>query len=78
MNAPQLLTTAQAAKHLGIKAQTMRVWRGRGSGPEYVRIGQGRFARAAYTIDSINAWIAARTFSSTSDETVRSTAAPAA
>lgn len=78
MNAPQLLTTSEAAKLLGVQAQTLRVWRLSGKGPSYVRLGSGRFARACYTHEAIASWITARTFTSTSDETTRRAAGTAA
>lgn len=74
----ELLTTKGAADRLGLKPQTMRSWRASGRGPRYVRLGTGKFARAAYSKDELDTWIAARSFSSTSDETVRSNAASAA
>lgn len=78
MNAPQLLTTSEAAKLLGVQDQTLRVWRLTGKGPSYVRLGSGRFARASYTHEAIASWITARTFSSTSDETQKKVAGTAA
>ena len=73
-----LLTTKGAADYLGQKPQTLRTWRTSGRGPRYVRLGTGKFARAAYEMAELDRWIAARTFSSTSDETVKSNAASAA
>lgn len=78
MNA-RLLTTAEAAKFLNIKPQTLRTWRLRSSrGPAYIRLGTGKFARAAYAEDELARWLAARTFTSTTDETTRTAASPAA
>jgi helix-turn-helix protein len=34
-----LLTTKQAAQYLCLEAQTLEVWRGRGKGPAFVKIG---------------------------------------
>lgn len=78
MNAPELLTTSQAAKLLGVQAQTLRVWRLSGKGPSYVRLGSGRFARACYSIEELRRWIAAHTFSSTAHETQNKVAGTAA
>ena len=78
MEAPQLLTTSEAARILGIKPQTLRAWRLIGRSPAYVRLGSGKFARACYTRGELERWIAARTFTSTSDETQKKAAGTAA
>jgi predicted DNA-binding transcriptional regulator AlpA len=70
-NAPALLLSADAAAMLGIKPQTLRKWRLTGTGPRYVRLG-GPLGRVAYRQSEIDAWLSARTFASTADETVRS------
>jgi len=73
-----LLTTSEAARFLGIKPQTMRAWRLTGRGPAYVRLGTGKFARAAYSEAELARFISARTFTSTTDETTKGAASPAA
>lgn len=78
MSNAALLTTSAAAKLLGIKPQTMRAWRLTGRGPAYVRLGTGKFARAAYSEAELARFISARTFSSTADETTRTAASSAA
>lgn len=65
----QLLSTAKVAALLGLKPQSLRAMRLRGTGPEYIRIGGPR-GRACYTVSSVMAWTRERTFVSTSDETV--------
>lgn len=78
MSTTQLLTTSEAAKVLGVQAQTMRAWRLSGRGPAYVRLGAGKFARACYTREEIDRWIAARTFTSTANESQSKAAGSAA
>lgn len=78
MSATALLTTSDAAKVLGIRAQTLRTWRLSGRGPAYVRLGSGKFARACYTREELERWIAARTFTSTAHETTSKAAGNAA
>ena len=65
-----LLPTPAAAAYLGVAGQTLRKWRCAGTGPAYVRLGHGGAARAAYRRADLDAWIAERTFASTSAETV--------
>ena len=65
----QLLNTKQVAGFLGVKPQTVRLWRHRGKGPHYVRLG-GRYGRVLYRAQDVDSWLAQRTFSSTSEETV--------
>ena len=73
-----LLTTSEAAKALGVQAQTLRLWRLSGKGPAYVRLGSGKFARACYKPEELERWIAARTFTSTAHETTSKAAGSAA
>lgn len=40
MQSIQLLTTNQAAKTLQISVATMNVWRMKGLGPEYIKVGR--------------------------------------
>jgi hypothetical protein len=60
---PELLTPEKTADLLGIKKQTLAVWRLKGSGPAYIKAGY----RVLYSLDEINAWLAARTRTSTSE-----------
>lgn len=60
---PELLKAEKAAEILGIKKQTLAVWRLKGSGPRYIKLG----TRVLYSVDEIDAWLAAHTRTSTSD-----------
>lgn len=68
-NGKKILMNDEAAERLGVAAQTLRVWRWRGFGPPYIRLGPGMTARAAYTEEDITAWLASRRFNSTAQET---------
>ena len=68
-----LLSSRQAAAFLGIKANTLKVWRWRGIGPRFVRLGDRPGARVVYRRADILAWIEDRTFDSTSAATVGET-----
>lgn len=59
----------EAAAFLGLKPQTLRVWRVRGHGPAYVRMG-GRFGRVLYRQVDLDEWVREHTFRSTAEETV--------
>ncbi len=65
-----LLTSSQAAAELGLRPQTLRVWRCRGVGPRFVRLGTGPRSPVAYRLSELEAWLDARSFSSTAEETV--------
>jgi len=67
----EVLNTIQAAKVLGRQPQTLRLWRLRGGGPRYLRLGNGVHARVAYRPSDLDAWLKARTFFSTSEEAVK-------
>jgi predicted site-specific integrase-resolvase len=57
------LTTPEAANRLGLAPRTLERWRWAGIGPGFVRLnGAVRYSR-----DTLDAWAAARTRSSTSD-----------
>jgi hypothetical protein len=59
-----LLSTEDAARYIGMAARTLHNWRwiGTGIGPAFVRMGRS----VRYDVRTLDAWIAARTFESTS------------
>ena len=63
-----LLTEKELALHLKINSRLPAHWRLQGTGPRYVRIG-GR--HVAYRWGDIRLYIAAQTFTSTSQETAQ-------
>lgn len=72
-----LLTTSEAAEMLRVKPDTMKIWRHRGVGPAFVRMGSGRTSPVVYRLSDIREWITARRFVSTSQETAQREAAGA-
>lgn len=74
----QLLTTKEAARRLGVESQTLRVWRLRGYGPRFVRLGAHRLSRCMYDPRDVDAWLESRKRSSTSEELVPHSPASAA
>ena len=73
MSAPDFLRTRDLAVRWGIKEQTIRVWRTRGTGPRYVRLTP---TLVAYPMAEVLRFEAERTFDSTSAETVARKALP--
>jgi predicted DNA-binding transcriptional regulator AlpA len=67
-NLPNLLSSREAASLLGVRPLTLRKWRCDGTGPRFVRLGTGRRSRAAYRLSDLEAWLEARSFSSTAEE----------
>jgi hypothetical protein len=65
-----LLSAAVAAERLGVAKQTLAIWRVRGVGPRYVKVG----ARVLYAPDDVDAWIDSRKRASTSDRGTSGTA----
>jgi Helix-turn-helix domain len=51
---PQLVSSKQAARALGIPEGTLRYWRCTGSGPAWVKLGR----RALYSVDDLVEFIA--------------------
>jgi hypothetical protein len=62
MNA-HLLTSAEAADYLKVAKQTLAVWRLKGIGPAFVKVGR----KVTYDRAMLEAYLAARTFASTSE-----------
>ena len=65
----ELLTTGETAVLLRLQPQTLRVWRYRGGGPRYLKIGN----RVVYSRQDIEAWLSTRRRTSTSDQTSQTT-----
>ncbi|MHC8354265.1 helix-turn-helix transcriptional regulator [Pseudomonas sp. LB3P81] len=58
----KLLTNVQACELLGLKPNTLEVWRTQGKGPQYRKIGRA----IRYVESDILAWIDAQTCTNTS------------
>lgn len=67
--ATYLLTTQQAAQYLSLEPQTLEVWRGRGKGPTFVKIG----ALVRYERRELEAYVERNRRRSTSDKPQTST-----
>lgn len=67
---PALLNNEAAAAALGISPVTLKIWRWKGKGPRFIKLGESKQAGVAYDPAEVEAWKAARTFASTSDATV--------
>lgn len=65
-----LLNNEAAASALGISPVTLKIWRCKGKGPRFIKLGESKQAGVAYDPVEIDAWKAARTFASTSAATV--------
>jgi predicted DNA-binding transcriptional regulator AlpA len=59
-----LLKDADVAKMLGIKPDTLRIWRLAGKGPKFLKIGTHN---VRYRRETVEAWLAAQEFSSTAE-----------
>jgi len=65
-----LLNNEAAASALGISPVTLKIWRCKGKGPRFIKLGESKQAGVAYDPAEVDAWKAARTFASTSAATV--------
>lgn len=54
---PALHTTQEAAAYLDIKPHTLAVWRWKGTGPAFIRVGR----RIRYRQADLDAWLAQHT-----------------
>lgn len=66
VNLDELLTTKEAATVLGVKPNTLEIWRHKGKGPPFVRLGDGSCAPIRYVRAAVSEWLASRTFAHTS------------
>lgn len=65
--ASKLLTTAEAAAHIGVKPNTLERWRTYGTGPEFIKINPHSLrSPIRYRESVLEAWLAERTCSNTS------------
>jgi Helix-turn-helix domain len=65
-----LLTNEQTASLLGVKPNTLEIWRCKGKGPPFVKLGQHPASPVRYQRSQVIAWLASLTFSSTSAATI--------
>ena len=59
------LNTRQAAELIGLKANTLEIWRIRGGGPRYIKFGRA----VRYRQSDLETYIEAQTRQSTSEKT---------
>ena len=57
-NLSTYVPTTVAAEILGLAPNTLRLWRQRGGGPPYIRVGP-KICR--YSVEALRAWLDART-----------------
>ena len=69
----ELLSNRLAAEFLGVQPATLKTWRWRGVGPQFIKLGNQPGSRVAYRRSDLIAWLDARTFGSTAAATVRGT-----
>ena len=59
------LNTRQAAELIGLKANTLEIWRLRGTGPKYIKFGRA----VRYRLTDLESYVDAQTRQSTSEKT---------
>ena len=62
-----LLTNEAAARLLSVKPNTLEIWRHKGKGPTFIKLGDSPQAPIRYLRKAVMAWLAERSFTSTSD-----------
>lgn len=60
-----LINTKQAAELIGVSVASMKLYRAKGTGPVFVRIGH---KTVRYTAESLRAWVASRESASVRDQ----------
>lgn len=61
-----LLTTKETSSVLGVKPNTLEIWRHKGKGPPFIRLGDGPCAPVRYLRSTLNSWLVSHSFASTS------------
>lgn len=61
-----LLTTKEASVILGVRPNTLEIWRHQGRGPTYIRLGDGPCAPVRYLRSLLTEFCERRRFNSTS------------
>lgn len=61
-----LLSNAEAASLLGIKPNTLEIWRCKSKGPRFVKLGREKQSAIRYRSEDVAAWIDQQSFASTS------------
>lgn len=64
--APKLLTSTETAEMLGIMPNTLEIWRTKGKGPRFLKMGPQKQAPVRYAEADVMVWINERTCSNTS------------
>lgn len=59
-----------AAAMIGIRPATLRIWRCKGKGPRFIKLGNSKQSGVCYDPADIEKWMAERKFASTSAATV--------
>lgn len=67
----RLVSTPETAHMLGIKPQTLRIWRLKGIGPRYRRLGASIHGRVVYDEADVVEWASENRYFSTSEETAK-------
>jgi len=62
----KLLTNQQTADMLGVKRNTLEIWRLHGKGPRFRKLGAGKQAPVRYVEEDVVAWLDGQSFTSTS------------
>jgi hypothetical protein len=65
-----LLSTGQTAALLGVKTNTLEIWRCKGKGPAFIKLGEHPSSPIRYQRSRVIAWIDAHLHASTSSYTV--------
>ncbi|MDB5678394.1 helix-turn-helix domain-containing protein [Sphingomonas bacterium] len=61
-----LLTSAETAALLGIKPNTLEIWRGKGKGPDFVKLGTAKQCPVRYEPTEVTRYLREQSFASTS------------
>lgn len=70
-----LLNNEQTAAMLGVRPNTLEIWRHKGKGPTFIKLGDHPSSPIRYQRSRVAAWLEARSHSSTSSYAVANNSA---
>ncbi|QBC46982.1 DNA-binding protein [Acinetobacter baumannii] len=73
-NHKDFLTTKEAATLLGFKTNTLEIWRTKGKGPQFIKVGNGARSSVRYLRSTLLEWLESQTHVSTSSYSVQTSA----
>lgn len=70
-----MLTSPETATRIGVQPTTLEIWRTRGKGPKFIKLGNSKQSPIRYLESEVIAWLESRVCSNTSQYPINSSPA---